>query len=154
MVDAHKNIPVVGFLTYDLQQFTEDCLYRIAKVIEPARLKAFPVVYHPNQGKARVPYLASVQRGRHFGVAVAGSTPEGFASNINWRAAWRCARESDVIVLFGLQGATALLTVVFATLFRRTLISVNQTLPLRWELKRRWWIRWLKRWLLSRCSLH
>jgi glycosyltransferase involved in cell wall biosynthesis len=37
---------------------------------------------------------------------------------------------------------------------RRSLISVNQTLPLDAERRRRWWVRLLKQWLLRRCDLH
>jgi glycosyltransferase involved in cell wall biosynthesis len=37
---------------------------------------------------------------------------------------------------------------------QRKIISVNQTLPVAWELKRRWWVRRLKTWLLNRCDYH
>lgn len=144
----------VGFLTYDLQQFTEDCLHRVGCAIAPSRLKAYPVIHHENEKMARVPYLASRQKLKHLGVNRAGSTPEGFMSNVNWRAAWLCARESDVVVLFGLQGGTALVTAFLAALMRRQIISVNQTLPVPAERRRRWWVRLLKTWLLGRCSVH
>jgi len=144
----------VGFLTYDLQPFTEDCLYRIACAIEPFTLKAYPIIFHPHQEKARVSRVATLQKGKYFSVNAAGSTPEGFSSNINWLAAWRCAKESDVIVLFGLLGGTALLTALLAALRGRSLISVNQALPIGFESKRRWWIRLLKQWLLNRCDFH
>jgi len=93
-------------------------------------------------------------KGKYFGVAVVESTPEGFASNVNWKAAWECARKSDIIVLFGLQGATALLTAILGSILKRTIISVNQTVPLKWERRRRWWVRLLKRFLLARCEYH
>jgi glycosyltransferase involved in cell wall biosynthesis len=144
----------VGFLCYDLQPVNEDCLYRVSRAITPIELKAYPVIYHPNQEKARVPYYPSFEKGRYFGANVKGSTPEGFASNINWRAAWRCVCESDIVFLFGLQGGTALVAGLLASLIRRTLISVNQTLPPEWERKRRWWVRLLKKWLLNRCAYH
>ena len=144
----------VGFLCYDLQPFTEDCLYRVSEAIAPIRLKAYPVIFHPYQEKARFPYYPSFVKGRFWGVNIEGSTPEGLASNINWSTAWKCVRESDIIFLFGLQGATALLTSLLATLMRRTLISVNQTMPQEWERKRRWWVRLLKKWLLNRCKFH
>jgi glycosyltransferase involved in cell wall biosynthesis len=145
----------VGFLCYDLQPFTEDCLYRIAKALDGiAQVKAFPIFFHPAQEEARVPYVPSKVRAIHLGVDRPGNTPEGLTSSINWNAARRCAVESDVVIFFGLQGATAILTSLIAVLFGRTLISVNQTLPIEWEKKRRWWIRLLKRWLLARCHLH
>ena len=144
----------IGFLTYDLQPFTEDCLNRISIVIHQNLMKAYPVFFHPNQDRVRFPFLPSQLKGRHFGVNVEGSTPEGFASNVNLKAAWECARESDIIVLFGLQGATALLTAILGSILNRTIISVNQTLPLKWELRRRWWVRLLKRFLLAQCEYH
>jgi len=149
------DIQQVGFLTYDLQPFTEDCVYRVASALpEGLQVKAFPVFFHPNQEKSRVPYRPSFLKGKHLGVNVAGSTPEGFASNINWGAVLNCVRESDIIILYGLQGATALLVGLLSLLMRRTVISVNQTLPVVWERKRRWWVRLLKQWLLNRCKYH
>ncbi len=144
----------VGFLCYDLQPFTEDCLYRIAQDIAPIQLKGYPVFFHPNQERSRIPYRPSHLKGKHLGVNVAGSTPEGFASNINWGVAWKCVCQSDIIILYGLQGATALLVGLLSLLRRRTVISVNRTLPVVWERKRRWWVRWLKQWLLNRCKSH
>ncbi len=143
-----------GFLCYDLQPFTEDCLYRVSQAIAPIRLKAYPVIFHPYQRKSRFPYHPSFSKGRFWGVNAERGTPEGFASNINWPAAWRCVYESDIVFLFGLQGGTALVGGLLASLTRRTLISVNQTLPPEWERKRHWWVRLLKKWLLNRCTLH
>ena len=150
---SNKDIQV-GFLCYDLQPFTEDCLYRVAQAVSPIRLKAYPAFYHSNQENCRVPYRPSFLRGKHLGVNVAGSTPEGFTSNVNLKAAWDCVRESDIVALFGLQGGTALLAGLFNIFMHRTIISVTQTLPVVWERRRRWWIRWLKRWLLNRCKFH
>jgi len=144
----------VGFLCYDLQPFTEDCLYRVAQAMRPIQLKAYPVFFYPNQENSRVPYRPSFSKGKPLGVNVSGSTPEGFASNANWGSAWHCVRESNIVILFGLQGCTALLTGLLCMLMCRTVISVNQTLPVAWECRRRWWVRWLKKWLLNRCRFH
>ena len=144
----------VGFLTYDLQPFTEDCLFRILQAIKPIELKAYPIITHEYQKQSRIPYLPSGQKGKHLGVNHPGSTPEGFMSNVNWQAAWRCVLQSDVVVLFGLQGGTALLTALLAFFTRRKIISVNQTLTIAWEVKRRWWIKRLKVLLLRLCQLH
>jgi len=144
----------VGFLTYDLQPFTEECLYRVSNAIKPIVLKAYPIIHHPNEKKARIFLIPSTQKLKYFNINNPESTPEGFCANINWGTAWKCASESNIVVLFGLQGGTALLTGLLATIMRRTIISVNQTLPIAWERKRRWWIRYLKSWLLKRCSLH
>lgn len=144
----------VGFLTYDLQPFAEDCLYRIQKNNPEIEVTAYPVIKHENQASCRVNYKPSFQEGRYFGVGAEGGTPEGFASNINFSSAWACARDSDVIVLFGIQGISAILTVGFSTLLRRDVVSVNQTLPVEWESKRRWWIILLKKMIFKKCLMH
>ena len=69
-------------------------------------------------------------------------------SNVNWQVAWRCVLESDIVVLFGLQGGTALVTAFLASVMRRKIISVNQTLPVAAEVKREWWVKWFKGWLM------
>jgi glycosyltransferase involved in cell wall biosynthesis len=144
----------VGFLCYDLQPFTEDCIYRVAQAVDSIQVKAYPIFYHPNQTNCRVAYRPSNLKGTPLEVKVEGSTPEGFASNINWKCSWDCVHQSDIILLYGLQGATALLAGLYSVLTNKILISVNRTLPVVWEQKRRWWIRFLKKWLLNRCRLH
>src|SRR6266853_5821479 len=144
----------IGFLTYDMQPFTEDCLYRISQALPHLQLRAYPVFTHPHQSNSRVNVVPSAIKGRFLGVNVSGSTQEGLASNVNWQAAWRCVRENRICVLLGLQGGTALLVALLGSVSGRTIVSVNQTLPLVWEARRRWWVRWLKRWLLSRCQIH
>lgn len=152
MISSDK--PQVGFLCYDLQPFAEDCLYRVSQAISAVRVTAYPVFFHPNQENCRVAYRPSNIKGKPLEIKVEGSTPEGFASNINWKCAWDCVRQSDIILLFGLQGATALSAGLFSMLMNKTLISVNRTLPVVWERKRRWWVRRLKQWLLNRCQIH
>jgi glycosyltransferase involved in cell wall biosynthesis len=143
----------VGFLTYDLQEFTADCLSRVARR-SPFRIKAYPIFARIAADHVAFPYRPSTLAGRFFAVRKEGSTPEGFTSSVNWSAAWACVRENDVVVLLGLQGGTALLATFLSFLRRRRLVSVNQTLPPQWERKRRWWVRWLKGWILHRCRVH
>ncbi|MGA2570169.1 MAG: glycosyltransferase family 4 protein [Terracidiphilus sp.] len=83
-----------------------------------------------------------------------GSTPEGLAANPEWAVGLACARESDVVVLKGLLGPGAMWCAFCARLLGRVVISTNQTLPVRCEKKRRWWIRRLKRLLLRLCQYH
>ncbi|MEO5334079.1 MAG: glycosyltransferase family 4 protein [Magnetococcus sp. YQC-5] len=142
-----------GFLTYDLQPFTVDCLARIAARL-PGRLKAYPVFGRVDPPGPPFPYRPSSVRGRAFAVRKAGVTPEGLTASTNWRGSWACVWENDVVVLFGIQGGSALVATTLALLLRRPLISVNQTLPVAWELRRSWWILALKGWILRRCQLH
>jgi glycosyltransferase involved in cell wall biosynthesis len=143
-----------GFLTYDLQPFTEDCLYRIQSSNEWARIKAYPIIEHRNQEASRVDYMPSRQKGKFFGPSRGRRTPEGFAININIKSVYKCVIESDVVVLFGLQGASAVLAVIFGKILRRPILTVSQTLPVQYEKNRRWWVRGLKNFIYRCGSLH
>ncbi len=145
--------PRVGFLVYDLKPFIADYLARIA-VRLPGQVRAYPILSGPVAADLPYSHRPSCVQGRFFSVSKRGFTPEGFLSTINWRGAWACAWENDVILLSGIQGGSALAVTLFATLLGRAVISVNQTLPPTWEKRRRWWIRLLKGWILRRCRVH
>lgn len=143
----------IGFLTYDLQRNTEDALFEVARSVA-LPVKAYPLYLHPDQERSRIPYRPARARGKHLGVQVKGSTPEGLASNPEWAVGLDCARQSDVIILKGLLGLGAIWCALCARLLGRVVISTNQTLPIAWERRRRWWIRLLKRFLLGMCQFH
>jgi glycosyltransferase involved in cell wall biosynthesis len=143
----------VGFLTYDLQRNTEDALFEVARAASFS-VKAFPLYAHSDQEDSRVEYRPATARGKHLGVNVRGSTPEGFISNPEWRVGLACAREADIVILKGLLGLGAIWCAFCARLFGRVVISTNQTLPVKWERKRRWWVRLSKRFLLRMCRFH
>jgi glycosyltransferase involved in cell wall biosynthesis len=143
----------VGFLTYDLQRNTEDALFEVARAASFS-VKAFPLYTHSDQEHSRVPYRPATARGKHLGVNVPGSTPEGFVSNPEWRVGLACARESDIVILKGLLGLGAIWCAFCARILGRVVISTNQTLPVKWERKRRWWVRLSKRLLLRMCRYH
>jgi glycosyltransferase involved in cell wall biosynthesis len=143
----------VGFLIYDLQRNTEDALFEVTRSV-PFLVKAFPLYSHFDQERSRVAYRPATARGKHLGVNVKGSTPEGFVSNPEWRVGLACARESDVVILKGLLGLGAIWCALCARVLGRVVISTNQTLPVKWEWKRRWWIRLSKRLLLRMCHYH
>lgn len=75
-------------------------------------------------------------------------------TSVNWRAAVACARENDIVVLFGIQAGTALLLASLACLMGRKIVAVSQTMPAGTERRRRWWVRALKGWILRRCNVH
>lgn len=143
----------VGFLTYDLQDFTADCLSRIVHRADEFRVTAYPILPRTSK-RIDFEYHPSVFRARHKTFSGATHTPEGLMVSVNWKAAWKCAWENEIVVLFGIQGGTALLLTFLAWVFRRRLISVNQTLPPACEGHRRWWVRLLKGWILRRCHVH
>jgi glycosyltransferase involved in cell wall biosynthesis len=150
---ASKSRLNVGFLTYDLQRNTEDALFEVAQAASFS-VKAFPLYAHSDQEHSRVAYRPAMARGKHLGVNVKGSTPEGFVSNPEWRVGLACARESDVVILKGLLGLGAIWCAFCARLLGKVVISTNQTLPVKWERKRRWWVRLSKRFLLRMCHYH
>jgi len=143
----------VGFLIYDLQRNTEDALFEVMQA-SSFSVKAFPLYAHLDQEHSRVAYRPATAHGKHLGVNVKGSTPEGFVSNPEWRVGLACARESDIVILKGLLGLGAIWCALCARLRGRVVVSTNQTLPLKWERKRRWWIRLSKRLLLRMCHYH
>lgn len=143
----------VGFLCYDLQDFTTDCLNRIQAKL-PIVLKAYPIFSRFSSQPKTFHYRLSIQSGNFFSVRSKKALPEGFAKGIDWSIALACARENQVIVLFGLQGGTALATALLARVFGRKIISVNQTMAPEWEKKRVWWVKLLKKFLLNLCHFH
>jgi glycosyltransferase involved in cell wall biosynthesis len=143
----------VGFLIYDLQQNTEDALFEVAQAAQ-FEVKAFPLYRHPDQELSRVSFRPATARGKHLGVSGRGGTPEGLVSNPEWRVGLACARESDIVVLKGLLGLGAIWCAFCALILGRIVISTNQSLPVKWERKRRWWIRLSKRVLLRMCRYH
>jgi glycosyltransferase involved in cell wall biosynthesis len=140
-------------LTYDLQPFTQELLARLQNALRDMRVAAYPCFFHVAQGAAQVEFLPSSIRAKPFGVSGRG-VREAFTSSTNLRAAWKIAWENDAVLLYGLQGTTALLAVLFARLLRRRVISVNHSLGPEMERHRRWWVRGLKRMLLSGCHWH
>jgi Glycosyltransferase Family 4 len=145
--------PRIGVLTYDLQQFTSALLERLQAAVRPMPLTAYPCFYHRAQQDVRVPALRSSIRPRPLGVSGRG-VREALTSSVNVRAAWRLVSDNDIVILHGLQGATALLAVLLCKLRNRRAISVNHSLGPDMERRRRWWIRGLKRLLLGACDWH
>jgi len=144
----------IGFLTYDLQPFTEDCLFRIQVDAPGWNITAYPVIEHQHQYNSRIKSFLTNQKGKFLGVSTKNKTPEGLMSNVNWKAAYNCVQKSDVVVLFGLQGATAILATIISILLRKKIISVNQTLPFKYEMQRHWWVIFFKKFILKNCYCH
>lgn len=145
--------PRIGVLTYDLQEFTSALLERLQAAVQPMMLTAYPCFFHRSQQDVRVAALPSAIRPRPLGVS-RGGVKEAMTSSINVRAAWRLVSDNDIVILHGLQGATALLTVLLCKLRNRRAISVNHSLGPDMERRRRWWIRGLKTLLLGACDWH
>lgn len=143
----------VGFLTYDLQEFTADCVSRINSSTHCV-VTAYPIYRRVAGQIVDFDYLPSRRRVDRLRFSPKRATPESLPFGVNFRAAWRCARDNDAIVLFGLHAGTALLTALLGRLFGKAVISVNRTLPVEQERKRSCLVRFLKGRLLRLCQLH
>lgn len=151
----HQRRISVGFLTYDLQPFVQELLLRIQNdLAEKVRIRAYPVYFHPAQNNTAVEFVPSRIEAVPFLRNRINRTPEGMARNWNLRAAIRIAKENDIVVLYGLHGVSAVLTVLFARLLGRTVISVNHTLSVLVEKNREWWIKVSKKMVLKLCDVH
>lgn len=139
----------IGFLTYDLQEFTENCLFRIKKKCTFLDLKAYPIIFHKNQKKSRVEYLPSNIHGQPLILEKKTKTPEGLMLNINIKAALTCALKSDVIVIWGIQGISAIICIAISKLLFKKVVIVNQSLPIYYEKKRFWMVIILKKLLFK-----
>jgi len=138
----------IGVLAYDLSEVTADFLQSLAARCAHS-IKCYPVFYHQHQEHSGVAHLPSAIRGRYLSISGQNGVPEGTVRNWNLQAATRCAIESDVVVLMGLQAVSALICASIARLLGKPLISVNQTLPYEVERNRQWPIRVAKRFLLA-----
>ena len=141
----------IGVLSYDLKQYYVDFFNRLQSALR-YRLRVYPVFSSALYNNNFFVYPSRIEG--EF-ISLGGEhTPEGLPISLNWRAALRCAWENNVVILLGLQGATALLCVICAVLLRRKIISVNQTLPSKAERERRFWIRYLKKFVFMFCDLN
>lgn len=148
----------IGVVCFDLQNFTADFLNRLQYQIKDlAVLTAYPIIdnigdiplqfsYSKGEDVAKHRVKTYTKNDRH--------TPEGLLISANIKNAIRCARESDLIIHYGIHSTTALLSGFVGWILRRKQISVNQTLPVSWERKRKWWIRWSKMLFFKICNLH
>ena len=84
MMKVSKNTRI-GVLTYDLQPFTEDLLFRIQQAIPLSKVKAYPCFFHHSQEDSRVDFLPSEVIARPFGVEGRG-TREALTSSVNLKA--------------------------------------------------------------------
>lgn len=151
--DASHMHRTLGILTYDQQPFTNSLIERLQNAMPELRITAYPCFYHPSQEGTSFLVVPSNVRARPFGVEGRG-VREAFTSSFNLSAAWRITAENEIVMLYGLQGVTALLVVLFGVIRGCRIISVNHSLGPEMELRRRWWIRLLKKWLLTSCDWH
>ena len=145
----------LGFLCFDLQPFTEECCFRIAEALKgKIDFKAFPLYFHKNQKNSRVDYADTTKATKTFEVGGGKTTPDGLAKDLNFWKSIECVRYSDIILLYGIQGAAAIWTAIAGKLSGKVIITVTHAVPVATELKRKWWIRLLKRLVYSCCKFH
>jgi glycosyltransferase involved in cell wall biosynthesis len=148
----------IGVICFDLQNFTADFLNRLQKETKGfADIIAYPIIdnigdielnfnYHKGENVNRHRVKTYHKNDKH--------TPEGILLTPNYLNAIKCATKSDIIIHYGIHSSTALISGVIGWMLRKKQISVNQTLPVYWEIKRKWWIRWNKKIFFKFCRFH
>lgn len=114
-------------------------------VSEGVNFEMYPVIYHPNQELTKLDVVNLSQKGKYWGLENKANVPEGFMKNFNIRLVFRILRKSDVIFLYGLNGAPALLICLFSRIIGVRVVLICQFLSPNFEIERRFWVRSLKK---------
>jgi len=148
----------IGVVCFDLQNFTSDFLNRLhEEVKEYATVKAFPILDKIGDLQIKFDYELGEDVKKHKVKTYAKNdkhTPEGMLITPNYKNAIKCSIESDIIMHYGIQSSTSLISGFLGFVLRRKQISINQTLPLVWEKKRKWWILYSKIVFFKFCKYH
>ncbi len=133
---------------------TADLLNRLNALGEFS-IKAFPLVQTEIEGQASFPYRIPRFRGRYVHLNnSARSAPDTQLLTLSMATVNALVKESDVILLMGLQALPALYATWLGRRKSKPVIAVSQTMGPTFERNRAWIIRLLKRWLLKRASIH
>jgi glycosyltransferase involved in cell wall biosynthesis len=133
---------------------TVDLLNRLNALGEFS-IKAFPLVRTELEVRVNFPCRLPRFRGRYVNLNnLSRSAPESQLLTISAFAANALVKESDAIILMGLQALPALYTTWLARRQSKPIIAVSQTMGPALERNRPWIIRVLKHWLLKRASIH
>lgn len=148
----------IGIICYDLQNFTADFINRLQnEVMDFAIIKAYPIMNNIGDIKINFLYTEGDRFSKHKVKTYSDNknhTPEGILITPNTKNAIKCAIESDLIIHYGIFSSTALISGCLGYILQKKQISVNQTLPVNWEIKRKWWIKLNKKIFFKFCSLH
>jgi glycosyltransferase involved in cell wall biosynthesis len=152
--EAYMGQPRVGVLCYSLMPATVDLLNRL-NALGQFSIKGFPLVRTAIEVQANFPYRLPRFRGRHVHLNnLAGSAPDTQLLTLSLPTVNALVKESDVILLMGLQALPALYATWLARRQSKPVIAVSQTMGAASERNRLWLIRLLKRWILKRATLH
>ena len=148
----------IGILCYDLQNFTADFINRLCDECDDfAEIKAYPIMDKIGDVPIKFKYAIGGKTKGHIVKTYYDNTkytPEGILLTPNYSNAIKCPFESDIILHYGIHSSTAIIASLIGFVLRRKQISVNQTLPLIWETKRRLWIRMMKKFFFNFCTFH
>lgn len=148
----------IGVLCYDLQNFTLDFINRLCDECNDfAEIRAYPVMDRIGDIPIKFIYEKGSPTEGHRVKTYSDNTkytPEGILLTPNYSAGIKCAYKSDIILHYGIHSSTALIASILGFVLRRKQISVNQTLPLIWEERRRLWIRLMKKFFFKFCAMH
>lgn len=145
----------VGVLCYDLSPSSLSILTTMAKLNGHFAIKAYPLFGPVPEGPFEFEYRASSKKPRTiFFNNTRGTSPENQISTLGFRIAWQIVSESDAVILLGIQGFPALLAAGLASLSRKPLIVVSQTMGPAPETNRPWPLRRIKALALKAATHH
>lgn len=148
----------IGVICFDLQNFTADFLNRLQyELREFAEITAYPIINNIGDVSIEFKFAEGESLKYHRVKTYANNsknTPEGILVTPNYINGIKAAFNSDIILHYGIHSSTALISGFLGFILRKKQISINQTLPVLWEKKRKWWIRWSKFIFFRFCSLH
>lgn len=153
-IEPYTGQPRIGVLCYSLMPATIDILNRLNE-LEEFSIKAFPLIRTEVEDGANFPYRLPNFRGRYVQLNnSARSAPDTQLLTLSMATVKALVKESDVILLMGLQALPALYATWLARRESKPVIAVSQTMGPAFERNRPWIIRVLKQWLLERASVH
>jgi len=142
----------IGVLCYSLMPATADLLNRLADRLTDCQLKAFPLTTTLSDRNIRFQYRPTSFAGRFW--ALKRGVPDGQLLSVQLPLVCELVKNSDLIVLLGIQSLPALLTTVLAWILNKPVLTINQTMAPAMERKRSWLIRWPKKIILRMAQSH
>ena len=140
-------------LCYSLMPATADLLNRFADRLTNSKIKAFPIMRTDISGlDIRFHFRSTSFPGRFL--TLKKGVPDGQLLSVQLSLVCELVKNSDLIILLGIQSLPALLTMVLARLLNKPVLTINQTMPPAMERNRSWLIRWPKKFILRMTQLH
>jgi len=146
---------IVGVLCYGLVPATVDLLNRLADRLskDKVQLKAFPLVKKDiRTSTINFTYRPPSFQGRYW--VIKNKVPDRQLLTVQFLTITNLIRESDVIVLLGIQSIPAIVAAVWGRSLAKPILAITQMVPPAMERLRPWYIRLAKRFVLKLSQLY